>query len=246
MNDLIRVLFISPDEHSRSCFDQSRIVELLERALPGERVELGRVADPPLVTIRSPRVVLLYQVSPDRLFEERIANVIRRWPDVPIVGIIGEQQGCGDVPVYGIPAALSDFVLCPLDGLELALRVRRVLSQEPLSTSRESAISRRVRVDSLLGDSAIFQAQVEKIPLFAGADATLLLQGETGTVKKCSPGPSTIIAHGRTKPSSRSTARPCRISCLRTSCSSTPRALIRVRPASRASWSLRPREHVLR
>lgn len=184
MKEFIRILFISSDQHGRSCFDQSHIVEQLERALPGEKVELDRVADPSLITTRSPHLVLLYQESPDRLFEARVANLIRRWPDVPIVGVIGEQEGCIDTLVHRVPAALRDFVLCPLNGRELALRVRRVLSQEPLSLSCEPGISRRVRVDSLVGDSAIFQAQVEKIPLFADVDAPVLLQGETGTGKE--------------------------------------------------------------
>ncbi len=184
MKDLISILFISPDEHGRSCFDQSHVVELLERALPGEKVGFDRVADLPLVTARSPRVVLLSQVSPDRLFEERVAKVIRRWPDVPIMGIIGQQEGCINTLMQRVPAALRDFVLCPLDGQELALRIHRLLVQESLSSPREPGTSRPVRLDSLVGESAIFQAQVEKIPLFADVDAPVLLQGETGTGKE--------------------------------------------------------------
>ncbi len=184
MKAFIRILFISSDQHDRSCFDHSCIIEQLERALPGETVELDRASDPSLLTTQPPHLVLLHQESPHRTFEARVAAVSRRWPDVPILGVIGEEESCTDTFVHGIPAALRDFLLCPLDGRELALRVRRVLGQEPQSTSCAPTASRRVRVDSLVGDSAIFQAQVEKIPLFADVDAPVLLQGETGTGKE--------------------------------------------------------------
>lgn len=183
MKDVVRIVFLSQEEDSRSCFDHARIVEHLERALTGKRVALDCVADPSLAT-PVPHLVLLHQDSPDRSYEERVATVIRRWPDVPIVGVIGEQRGCADMVAQDVPSALRDFIVCPLDGRELALRVRRVLSQDPAPARCRPGTTRRVRVHSLVGESAIFRAQVEKIPLFADVDAPVLLQGETGTGKE--------------------------------------------------------------
>ena len=70
-----------------------------------------------------------------------------------------------------LPAGLRDFILCPVDGRELALRVRRVLTQNPSPVDGNLGPARPVRIHSLVGESAIFQAQVEKIPLFANVDA---------------------------------------------------------------------------
>lgn len=182
MKDVIRMVFLSQEKDGRSCCEQARIVEYVERALTGERVALDYVADPFLAT-HVPHLVLLHHNSPDQSYEERVATVTRRWPDVPIVGVIGEQ-GCVDMLAQDLPAALCDFIVCPLDGRELALRVRRVLSQDLPPARCTSGHTRRVRINSLVGESAIFQAQVEKIPLFADVDAPVLLQGETGTGKE--------------------------------------------------------------
>lgn len=183
MTDVIRIVFLSQGEDSRSCCDHARIVEYVEHALTGERVALDYAADPSLTT-HQPHLVLLHLNSPDRSDEERLATVIRRWPDVPIVGVIGEQRAGLDLIPQDIPPGLRDFILCPLDGRELALRVRRVLTQDPPQGRCSLGTSRPLRVHSLVGESAIFQAQVEKIPLFADVDAPVLLQGETGTGKE--------------------------------------------------------------
>ena len=81
------------------------------------------------------------------------------------------------------PAGPARFCGLPLRSQELVLRVCRILVQEVPSTRREAEFPQPVRVDSLIGESAIFQAQVEKVPLFAGVDATVLL-GRNGHGKE--------------------------------------------------------------
>ena len=183
MRDVIRIVFLSREEDGRSCCDHARIREYVERALAGERVTLDSMADPSL-TAHVPHLVLLHQDSSMQSYEERIATVTRRWPDVPIVGVFGGPQGCTGMLAQDVPAELRDFIVCPMDGQELALRVRRVLSRDPPPARCGSGHARSVRINSLIGESAIFQAQVEKIPLFADVDAPVLLQGETGTGKE--------------------------------------------------------------
>jgi len=183
MKDVIRIVFLTQAEGGRSCCEQDCIVDSLKRALPGERIAVDDVADPALAT-PVPRLVLVHQQVLDQSFDARIAAAVRRWPDVPMLGIFGVQQHDADQFARDLPAALRDFILCPLDGRELALRVRRVLSQDhppDRSASRETG---PVRIHSLVGESALFQAQVDKIPFFADVDAPVLLQGETGTGKE--------------------------------------------------------------
>ncbi|MCW5799976.1 MAG: sigma-54-dependent Fis family transcriptional regulator [Nitrospira sp.] len=183
MKDVLHIVFLSQEEDGRSCCDHARIVEYVERALTGAQVSLDYAADPSLTT-RHPHLVLLHLNDPDRSYEERLAAVSRHWPDVPIVGVIGDRRGCAEMLAQDVPAVLRDFIVCPLDGRELALRVRRVLTQESPQARCGLSTTRPVRVHSLVGESAIFQAQVEKIPLFADVDAPVLLQGETGTGKE--------------------------------------------------------------
>ena len=184
MKELIRILCISPNDPVRSGLDQSQLLELLTRELPTERFVLDSTTYTSFAQSQSPHLVLLHQACSDASLESRVIELNRRWPAVPILGILGEQPEHHTGGVERIPLGLRDFVVCPLRSQELVLRVCRILVQEVPSTRREAEFPQPVRVDSLIGESAIFQAQVEKVPLFAGVDATVLLQGETGTGKE--------------------------------------------------------------
>ena len=184
MKDFIRILLVTSDNQYHAWFDESHLVNVLQRALPGGSIEFHRVSDPSATLPRSPHVLLFHHPSTDRLSAQRLTDVAGRWPDVPILGLFAAEHGRRPLLLNGVPAELNDFVLCPVDGDELALRIGRVLVAGRSSTPHGIGRSQRVRIDSLVGESSIFQAQVEKIPLFADVDATVLLQGETGTGKE--------------------------------------------------------------
>ena len=184
MKELINILLISSDDPVRSAVQVPQLLEDLQSILPTQRFVLHRTTDTSHALSRVPEMVLLHRIVPDSSFESQITDLSRRWPDVPILGILGEQPGYEDGGMEQISAALRDFVVCPLRSRELAFRVARILERESQPVGRVEERTRPVRVESLLGESAIFQAQVEKIPLFAGVEATVLLQGETGTGKE--------------------------------------------------------------
>jgi len=184
MKEFIRILLISPDEPGASVLPHDQILEQLERGLPGEQFVLDRTTQTSFASSQPPHLVLLQQTFPLGSLESGVTDLSRRWPNVPILGILGEQPGHDDGALENIPPILRDFVVSPFRHRELALRVRRILTQGSQGTRRDVDLTRPVRVDSLLGESAIFLAQVEKVPLFAGVDATVLLQGETGTGKE--------------------------------------------------------------
>lgn len=184
MKEVIRILLISPDEPGLSVVPHAQILDQLERGLPGDQFVLNRTTQDSLVSPQPPHLVLLQQTFPLGSLESCLTDVSRRWPTVPILGILSEQPGHDDGALEKNLPMLRDFVVSPLRHRELALRVRRIVAQEPQVARCEPDLTRPVRVDSLLGESAIFQAQVEKVPLFAGVDATVLVQGETGTGKE--------------------------------------------------------------
>ncbi len=101
-----------------------------------------------------------------------------------MVGLLQSVAGDRTGSLAPLPDQLSDFLLQPINEQELALRIQRLVT--PISTASRPAfrVQRRVRIDSLVGESPCFQDQVAKVPLFAETDATVLLQGETGTGKE--------------------------------------------------------------
>ncbi|MBP8117003.1 MAG: sigma-54-dependent Fis family transcriptional regulator [Nitrospira sp.] len=184
MKDCIRILLVTSDDEYRAWFDEPHIVNVLQRVSPGGQIEFHRVSDPSATVSRAPQVVLFHQPSSDESLAQCLVDVVGRWPDVPILGLFAAEYGRWPQLLNGVPAELHDFVLCPVDGDELVLRIGRVLAAGQRLKPHGIGRSRRVRIDSLVGESAIFQAQVDKIPLFADVDAPVLLQGETGTGKE--------------------------------------------------------------
>jgi DNA-binding NtrC family response regulator len=182
MRKSFTILIISSAADGQAMAEEAHIRRSLELALPEADFELHNLSD---LTQAIPVVshLVLFQQQKDNSSCERIVSLRKHRPDVPIVGLIGSRNGNGE-SMTEVPAELSDFVRCPVDEWELAVRIRRLLKEEDRPVPRTFCGSLPVRIDSLVGESALFQAQVEKIPLFAGVDATLLLQGETGTGKE--------------------------------------------------------------
>lgn len=79
---------------------------------------------------------------------------------------------------------LDDFIACPFMEFTLSLRVERLLARAELPPAELGERRRGFRVDSLVGESKCFVAEVEKIPLLAGSDVPVLISGETGTGKE--------------------------------------------------------------
>ncbi len=184
MKDFIRILLVTSDNQYHAWFDEAHLIHVLQRVLPGRNIEFDRVTDLSASCPHSPHVLLFHHSSADRSSAQRLVDVAGRWSDVPILGLFGAEQDRRPQLLNGVPAELHDFVFCPVDGGELALRIGRALVVGRSSAPHGIGLAQRVRIDSLVGESVIFQTQVEKIPLFADVDATVLLQGETGTGKE--------------------------------------------------------------
>ena len=88
-------------------------------------------------------------------------------------------------------AGADDFVITPLRGEELALRVQRALgwwhSRAP-ETTQPQCLRGAARPNGtpagLIGEHASFVAALSQLACVAGTDATVLLLGETGTGKE--------------------------------------------------------------
>jgi DNA-binding NtrC family response regulator len=177
MNEPVKISLLA--DLVRVPFDQSRLLFCLTDAMPGTPFQIDLLSEQPERMRKRPHVIL--SAIDGRGRPDWYMLVARRWSSVPIVGLVHSDHQEGLLSC--LPPELSDFVFCPVDERELALRIQRVLSWQQSGDPDETA-ARRVRIESLVGDSPSFQAQVGKVPLFAGADATVLLQGETGTGKE--------------------------------------------------------------
>jgi DNA-binding NtrC family response regulator len=181
---------------------QILVLDLAEQACPDDHhvslPELVRACSPRSVGIRvshvldrdaqvlSPDCVVL---RPSRAMPVggALARLRRQWAKVPVLGLLCVQQQGDDDSSSPFANGLDDFLLCPFRRAELTLRIDRLLTRVPgrhATASPSPTGPRRLRIDGLVGEAECFARQVDKIALFAKADVTVLIHGETGTGKE--------------------------------------------------------------
>ncbi|MEM9293669.1 MAG: sigma-54 dependent transcriptional regulator [Acidobacteriota bacterium] len=99
---------------------------------------------------------------------------------VAVVGRELEEEQLRDL----LEAGASDFLVSPLRGAEVRLRLRRLLTQERRQDPEMGRLKERVALRRLVGRSEAFRRVVEMIPVIAQCDAGVLIRGETGTGKE--------------------------------------------------------------
>ncbi len=110
------------------------------------------------------------------------------WPEVPVFVLADEvdERNLADMVGCGI----CDFATLASPDAELRLRVRRMLGLLPRSADEADAgsASGETRLSSLrtrlIGSAPAFLKLVHRLPSIAGSEASVLLQGETGTGKE--------------------------------------------------------------
>ena len=116
---------------------------------------------------------------------EALPSLRRQWAQVPVLGLLCMQQSEGNVST-AFTCGLDDFLLCPFRRIELSPRIDRLLSSVVDRHEAPAAVAPqgRLRLNGLVGQAMCFVRELDKVPLFAKADATVLIRGETGTGKE--------------------------------------------------------------
>jgi DNA-binding NtrC family response regulator len=96
---------------------------------------------------------------------------------VPIIFLTGH----GDIPmtVRAVKAGAANFLTKPFDGDELLNAIRQCITSH-----LEDEVQSDQKMRNMVGESAQFRAVLKTIQLVAPTDATVLIQGETGTGKE--------------------------------------------------------------
>jgi DNA-binding NtrC family response regulator len=102
---------------------------------------------------------------------------------VPVLAILPEFSD--QELLRSVAAVTDDFVFRPLREQELNLRINRILGHESSADERIRSVLRDTSgLAQLVGNHPSFLQAVEKVPLFGGSDAPVLISGETGTGKE--------------------------------------------------------------
>lgn len=122
-----------------------------------------------------PDIVVLRLNAPPTA--QRLEGARQRWPKARLLAILCRP----DEPDRAMLEGADDFIACPGTEWELALRIERLL---PGKRGAASLPHRFLDQLPLVGQSPSFQRVIEKIPLIADCQHTVLISGETGSGKE--------------------------------------------------------------
>jgi two-component system response regulator GlrR len=135
------------------------------------------------VASSDPEVILL--VIPAALLErpEPLLEAVRRGaPEVPVVAVTAGGEPAGILRLLEL--GIHDFISAPLRACDVLPRIWRLVERARAAGQVFGRLREKLGLRHLLGESPAFVAAIEKIPLVARCDASVLICGETGTGKE--------------------------------------------------------------
>ena len=103
-------------------------------------------------------------------------------PTAPV--IVVTESGGADEMFEWLKLGAADFITAPLRDGDVLPRVWQQLERSPQRERRAQQLEGKLGAKFLVGESPAFLAEVNKIPLLARCNASVLVSGETGTGKE--------------------------------------------------------------
>jgi len=117
--------------------------------------------------------------------ERMLQDILRQRLETTLILAL---ENPGDHATAGwLDARVADFVVAPFRECDLLPRLRRLRRTDGNERAGETAareLKARLGLEQLIGESPELLAVIRQIPKFVGCDATVLLNGETGTGKE--------------------------------------------------------------
>ena len=130
--------------------------------------------------------LILLRVSAEKAAHNLILSCKRIWSCTAIIALfcLGSNDPLDNFSY--LFASVDDFLCCPFRESELTMRVKRLLRSKKGKTASLDLNEEKQKLHavSVVGESPCFLRVVEKIPLLAGCDATVMISGETGSGKE--------------------------------------------------------------
>lgn len=111
-----------------------------------------------------------------------IQSMSKEPSEVPV--IVVTEGGKPDEMVDLLKMGASDFITPPLRSIDVLPRLWRLLEQKRRADRTVRTLKEKIGLKQLVGEDPVFLTEINKIPLVAKCDASILISGETGTGKE--------------------------------------------------------------
>ncbi len=111
-----------------------------------------------------------------------VKSLRRKTPNLPIIVVVEDCKP--DEAISLLKLGATDFITPPLKAIDVLPRVWRLMQQVSERSSVTHILKEKIGLKQIVGDSQIFVDEINKIPLIAKCDSTVLISGESGTGKE--------------------------------------------------------------
>jgi DNA-binding NtrC family response regulator len=156
-------------------------VKFYDRIDPAEMEGSNKLAQ---VISRPDFSVIFVVQSADRLKHTRrlFLSPGIEMPTIPLLVVVDEADPVE--MIEWIRQLATDFITKPLKTLDVLPRIWRLLDQASATETELMQIKEELGMRQLIGESEAFLTEIEKLPLVAKCDASILITGDTGTGKE--------------------------------------------------------------
>jgi two-component system response regulator GlrR len=160
----------------------SLAIQVCQETIPTDEPHPQRTISRFLETLRGELIFLILPST--RLEEARL--FLRTWRksevQAPVIGIV--EGAKPDEAKDLLRMGMLDFITPPLKAVDVLPRILRIVERRPSDEILLNSLKTKIGLTQLVGKSPAFRTEMDKIPLIANCDASVLIFGETGTGKE--------------------------------------------------------------
>jgi two-component system response regulator GlrR len=129
-----------------------------------------------------PHLILVALDSQNLILADKLIQAAGLHPQRPIVAVVEAREP--EELIGLLKLGVTDFIVPPFRKIDVLPRLWRLLQPGTADDVFSQTLKARIGLRQMVGQDPVFLAEIDKIPIVAACDASVLMMGETGTGKE--------------------------------------------------------------